>query len=392
MKKFYFLTILMSILIVKLNAQQWTSVTTPHPSVEHMAVTDNKLFIATSIGVYSSADGTTWNMSSTGMTPVYSNVYYILTIYNFDDVMYAGAMGKLYKSVDFGANWIELVGAAPNAGVQNSSIYVKGDTIIAGWKNYEKLYKSIDGGTTWTHNDTVHGNPSKNIVELNNAFYIRNFSGVHKSTDLCESFTTLTGTPVNMNDGSLAVSNGVLICGTCAGSIYRSDDEGDTWTETITTYQPLYLEVIGGTLYMGTDDSKVFSSINNGASWTDLTGTGITSSDVHSFAVFNGNLYASAANVLYRRTITTSINESVRAENLFSFYPTPSNDFIIISSPEKFSNATIKIYTISGVLLIEKIINEKQQQTIDIENLSNGVYIIEVDQNGIIARQKLIKN
>lgn len=63
---------------------------------------------------------------------------------------------------------------------------------------------------------------------------------------------------------------------------------------------------------MGTDDSKVFSSTDNGSSWTDLTGTGITSSDVHSFAIFNGYLYASAANVLYRRTIPTSINENVQ--------------------------------------------------------------------------------
>ncbi|MBI3194307.1 MAG: exo-alpha-sialidase, partial [Ignavibacteriae bacterium] len=350
MRNIYFLIIIIITFIVQLNAQQWTAVTTPHPSVEQMAVADNKLFIATPLGVYYTTDGITWVHAVTGMTPVYANVYYNLTIYNFNDVLYSGAAGKLYKSVDFGANWTALTGAAPTAGTMNCTVYAKGDTIIAGWKSNDKITKSIDGGTTWT-NSTLYEGVSKNIVELNGNFYVRTYLGIHKSTDVCETFTTLSGTPSNTKDGAFTVSNGVLVCGTADSSLYLSNDEGVTWTETATTQEPYCLEVVNGVLYQGTRDRKVFASSDNGTTWANLTGTGINSDGVKSFATFNGYLYASASNVLYKTVDVNSVNEEILPSEfiLQQNYPNPFNPATTIQYAISSAQlVTLKVYDVLG--------------------------------------------
>jgi hypothetical protein len=396
MRNIYFITIFVITLIVKLNAQQWTTVTTPHPSVEHMTVADNKLFIATPLGVYYTTDGTTWVHSVTGMTPVYANVYYNATIYNNNNVLYSGAMGKLYKSVNFGANWTELIGAAPTAATLNCTIYAKGDTIIAGWKSNAKITKSIDGGTTWT-NSTLHEGVSKKIVELNGAFYIRTYAGIHKSTDLCETFTTLTGAPVSSKDGALIASNNILICGLRDSTIHISNDAGTTWTLNATTYEPYCYEVINGVLYQGTFDRKVFKSTDNGTTWINLTGTGITSDGVKSFAIFKGNLYASASYTLFRTSIPASINEQIISFDftLQQNYPNPFNPTTKIQYAIPSAQfVTLKIYDLLGCEIITLVNEHKQAGNYVVnfngENLPSGIYFYSLQTGGLHQTKQML--
>ncbi len=397
MKQIYLITIIIITFTVNLNAQLWTSVTTPHPSVEQMTVADNKLFIATPLGVYYTTDGTTWIQAVTGMTPVYANVYYNVTMYNFNNVLYSGARGKLYKSVDFGANWTELTGAAPTAGTLNSTIYANGDTIIAGWKSNDKITKSMDGGATWT-NSTLYPDVSKNIVRLNGNFYLRTDGGVHKSTDVCSTFTTLAGVPSNLEEGALTVSNGVLVCaGIGDSSIYISNDEGTTWTETATTQEPYCLEVLNGVLYQGTRDRKVFTSTDNGTTWTNRTGTGINSDGVKSFAIFNGFLYASASNVLYKTADINSVHEETFPSDVIlqQNYPNPFNPATTIQFeiPAK-SFVTLKIFNVQGQE-VETLVNEKRdagsyQEIFSSTTLPTGMYFYRLQSGNFVETKKFI--
>ncbi|MBI5214767.1 MAG: T9SS type A sorting domain-containing protein [Ignavibacteriae bacterium] len=396
MKIPYLITIIMIAFTVQLNAQQWTTATTPYPSVEQMLVADNKLFIATALGVYYTTDGTTWVHAVTGMTPVYSNVYYNVTIHNFNGVLYSGAMGKLYKSVDFGANWTELSGAAPNAGTLNTTLYANGDTIIAGWKSNPKITKSIDGGTTWTYSELYEG-ISKNIVRLNGNFYVRAYTGIHKSTDVCETFTTLSNSPINTKDGGLTVSNGILVCGTSDSSLYRSSDEGNTWTKTTTSNEPYCLEVHQGLLFLGTRDRKVFTSADNGATWTNRTGTGINSDGVKSFALFNGYVYASATGMLYKTADIVSVQEELLPSDftLQQNYPNPCNPSTTISFElPKASFVTLKIFDIQGHE-IETLVNEKRdagnyQEMFSGATVPTGLYFFRLQSGNFVETKKFM--
>ncbi len=70
-----------------------------------------------------------------------------------------------------------------------------------------------------------------------------------------------------------------------------------------------------------------------------------------------------------------------------SVFPNPSADNITIIIPQK---AIIEILNIEGQI-IETIKNDEIKTTIDLKNLSCGVYIIRVITDKGIATRKLIK-
>ena len=72
----------------------------------------------------------------------------------------------------------------------------------------------------------------------------------------------------------------------------------------------------------------------------------------------------------------------------FSIYPNPSQNVINIESKDNLNIESVKIVDLSGKLIIEKTQNTNQ---VDIVNLSNGVYIVEVASEGRIYKKKLIK-
>jgi len=72
--------------------------------------------------------------------------------------------------------------------------------------------------------------------------------------------------------------------------------------------------------------------------------------------------------------------------NKIVLYPNPNNGSFKISD---ISNATLKIYNLMGQEIYSKYINDDTNHTIE-ENLKPGIYIIKIDQSGIIRTTKLI--
>ncbi len=69
----------------------------------------------------------------------------------------------------------------------------------------------------------------------------------------------------------------------------------------------------------------------------------------------------------------------------FSVFPNPANGFVNISSHSS-GNKHIAIYNILGKLTIETITTER----VDISNLTSGVYIMKISQNGVSSTKKLV--
>ena len=398
MKKIYFITILMIALIVQINAQTWTTVTTPSTSgVNHMLVANNKLYLATLGGVFSSTDGISWDSSSTGMTTIAMGYYYVENIYNYNNVLYSATGGsKLYKSVDYGANWTEIPGVKePFTSPTFTAVFVKGDTMIVGLNKSLGFRKSYDGGTTWTRT-AISEVIDKNIIELNGAIFVKTQKGIFKSTDMATSFTQLTGglPTYSGSIGALTESNGVLICTIyMLGSTYISSDYGVTWTQTPTAIaagRGLHAE--GGNVYLGCA-GQVYSSSNDGTTWTDITGTGIGPLEqITNFAVFQGDLYAGTGTALYKTPISTSINE-IQAKSSYSVYPNPANEQLSISFDLKNSEVnSISLTDLNGRIVMHEIIQANQQQiTVSVSDLENGIYLLYTD-NGMLASRKIVVN
>ena len=72
-----------------------------------------------------------------------------------------------------------------------------------------------------------------------------------------------------------------------------------------------------------------------------------------------------------------------------SISPNPASNFINISLGNK-ENATIKIYDEGGKMVKQLTVNG-QQATINISNFAAGIYYAEINAEGIITKQKFIK-
>ena len=85
----------------------------------------------------------------------------------------------------------------------------------------------------------------------------------------------------------------------------------------------------------------------------------------------------------YEYSITTSIVNS--EVDYFNIYPNPASDELTIQFSDNL-NHVILIYDMYGKLVLSKITSETE--ILNISNLSNGIYIIKIDDR---QNKKLIK-
>ncbi len=77
----------------------------------------------------------------------------------------------------------------------------------------------------------------------------------------------------------------------------------------------------------------------------------------------------------------------------FKLYPNPSTGLINIEFPDEYSavGASILIYNKMGQKVFEKTCDLFKSQSIDLSELNNGFYVIDVNRNGAHSFQKMIK-
>ena len=94
----------------------------------------------------------------------------------------------------------------------------------------------------------------------------------------------------------------------------------------------------------------------------------------------------------YTETINVTVNNTLSIDKLekydFSFGPNPTGDFINLSATESIGN--VEIYNLVGQKSLSSEISDTKG-TIDISNLSRGVYIMNVAIDEKIGTYKIIK-
>ena len=183
-------------------------------------------------------------------------------VYDINGNMFAGTSGGIFKSTDDGENWAISNGMIFHPIIYSMAASPNG-TIFAG-TFYDNILRSTDEGNSWTH------------VGFN-VYYVVDAMAVKQDG------TVFAG--VEESDGS------------GGGSIYRSTNNGDTWTEVNSGLPDAALWQIrvdeNGSLFIA-NIYGIYRSTNNGTSWTKLT-NGITltvASDV-SINPLNNYIFAS---------------------------------------------------------------------------------------------------
>ena len=86
----------------------------------------------------------------------------------------------------------------------------------------------------------------------------------------------------------------------------------------------------------------------------------------------------------------TGINEPIGFENLITIYPNPACDIVNLNiNNANNANLTLNIYNVIGALVKTETLEQNQQQ-INIEDLSNGIYMVEIKSKEWTGNQKLI--
>ena len=261
------------------------------------------LYLSGASGVYRSTDaGLSWKSTASGgnancvvMNPLNPLGLYTTTVGYTADVV--------KKSTDGGVTWTTLAGGLPSSIGRTQLALAAADTNIL-YASIARasspygvlgLYESTDGGSTWTLRDS-----SKNylggqgwydnaiaVKPSNPATVVAGGLDVYVSTSsgaaLAQRSNWATSSPSNFCHADihfLGYNGSVLYCGS-DGGVYRSTNDGLTWSDlnaTLSTLQYMSADYDPTSLlrlYGGTQDNNKETSTNGGSVWNEVaTGDG----------------------------------------------------------------------------------------------------------------------
>lgn len=152
---------------------------------------------------------------------------------------------------------------------------------------------------------------------------------------------------------------------------------------------------IGGTGSRVIDKRVTHSGVSTSGDWT-FTWTS-PSSDLGKVTFYtavnaaNGNSGTSGDQIVTATSTPTSLSISEAQRLDFATFPNPASNSLTVQLPSGTEKATVQFYDYIGRLAFtQKVTNAKN--SIDVNSLSKGVYILKVVTEDKIGSQKFIKN
>ena len=303
----------------------WTPVNTGLPDFSgdglyaEVYAQKRKMFYAGSGELYASTDGgDTWHHVPT--LPKRVSVSGIVTI---GARVYIGTLGDGVWYSDDGDSWMPI-----NDGLENRLIRELskiGTTLVAGTEDgaFRKRFSddswtSINAGFVPQPMDMAPINKARlesgatplppyspavirvdAFAAMENLLYIGILmggdDGLFRSDDEGDSWTRITNKEMVHTVEALTTFGTTLYASTYGGGVFRSEDSGDSWTTvndglTDWTVSAL-LAVSEDIVFVGTTDGGIFRTTNSGNSWVE-TNTGLMNTSVSELAVTEDTIYA----------------------------------------------------------------------------------------------------
>jgi photosystem II stability/assembly factor-like uncharacterized protein len=341
----------------------WSQIAPYTDGVWSVALRNNGEIVAGlwSRGVFRSTDhGSTWTET------VSNRLHADVRAVNSLDEIIIEAEGKLLRTTDNGAEWIET-------SVGGTAVAVSGDTVYAA--KGSSIFRSVDNGETWSNHSTL-STPSYSL---------------------------------------LAERNGTLIAGgycsetSAAPSIHTYDTLSQTWSSggPRTTINAL-LRRHDGMLFAASHDSGFYYSLDHGAVWRQHN-NGLSTTKIYSLALLNDTVIIAGTldGIFFTRGLNTIL--SVEKEKpkpkqvlvpvkltLKQNYPNPFNPSTTISYSIPVSGYTsLHVYDLLGrkvSQLVEEMQNPGEYSIIlDASLLSSGMYLYSLrNGNSTITKRMLL--
>lgn len=196
--------------------------------------------------------------------------------------------GIFFKTTNAGSNWTNN-NNAPTEGLNCLAVAPSNPNIIyAG--SFKGVYRSSDGGATWTKTSTINlpDLPAINALAVdptNPSIVYAGSDGLFKTTDGGNNWTaSLPFTSIAFRAIVFDPSTPSTIYAGSSAGLFRSTDNGNTWTGINTLGNPTDRDILSiaidptapSTIYVGTLGNGLFKTSNGGNSWIVIN-NGITS-------------------------------------------------------------------------------------------------------------------
>lgn len=404
---YIFLTLLFSVQIQQLSAQSWTQLTSGYDSTLY-----NVCFLNQDIGFVCGDNGkilktvnggSTWVAQNSGVSEGLACIQFVNSNVGYASSGFYNKYSTLIKTIDGGNTWTKtnvtplMTGGGMWFLNANEGFYAYADSL------YENsvITRTLNGGANW---DTVHvANGWISYFHFSDSlhgFATVNNGTVLKTTDGGLNWTSLSlgkilwGSGIYFINKDTGIVGGQPKQGQGPATMYKTVDAGVNWTP-ITTNNMIFKIFFadndnGYALTVDTTGAGyMIKSTNSGDSWTSEP-TPIN--NLRGLFFLNNSLgYAVGDDgVILKYSNITGIDNSELVNEKMTIYPNPVINNISIKI-KGYNNEvfTMNIYTVSGELIRSEILKHNLQQ-INVGDLSNGIYIVEIKSKEWTEKQKLI--
>jgi len=233
--------------------------------------------------------------------------------------------GSIFYGSGSGTNWYSTLNPGIPTGADVRAFGANSSYVFAG--SQSGLFRCINDGNYSSWTNVLAGGYWSLLVNGSEIFAGTLGAGVFHSTDNGANWTQSMSGMESYPDPYALVSNGTyLFAGMYAGNgsvnspdagVYRSDDNGVTWTQKInglTNHDVFSLAVKGGYLFAGTNGG-IFRSSDNGDHWTFLADGAVhtikivCNSDIYAGLLNNGGVSRSSDDGVTWTSYSTGMNQ-----------------------------------------------------------------------------------
>ncbi|HLP16227.1 MAG TPA: T9SS type A sorting domain-containing protein, partial [Bacteroidota bacterium] len=157
------------------------------------------------------------------------------------------------------------------------------------------VFVSLDNGDHWTLRNTGLGNLFVHVLAVSGSTVLAGTfgGGIYKSSNSAASWGAVNQGITDSYISAVMINGSEYFAGSTTGEIYRSTNSGASWTpiDTIAGIPPIYQFYIDGVRIFVATGSGLYLLSKHNETWTAEL-YGLSSWEITSFTVNNGNLYA----------------------------------------------------------------------------------------------------
>ena len=409
MKKICYLVILAFLGTVNFCKAQWvqqTSGTNQTLNSVFCIKPDTVFAVGTTSTILKTTDGgNSWSSlyPTSIITTPFNSVYFVTSNIGYVAGKIAGQQSGTYvinilKTIDGGASWTAINGIyGSNQGVMTSIYFNNVDTgYVVGYGN-AGIWKTIDGGNTWSIHNNGPAYSSVFFPSLDTGYVCSGLVGfpggkIYKTFDAGTNWTQQLNITNPLNS-IYFVNNNLGFSVGYAGTFYKTIDGGANWNPQSlgTTTNLKSVRFIGANVgYIVGDSGLVLKTIDGGVNW--ITQNSTTSNGLKSVFFADANTgYAVGVNgTIIKTTSTTVLISENYFDNNITISPNPFSTETTISFSSEQKNTTIKIVNVLGCEILRFALNDKST-TIDLSDVAKGIYFVRIeDEKKNVVNRKIV--